>query len=97
MLKRARDKIAGLSVRTGDTDRGSTEGRWVNLTKPLEGAPIRVTLREGDVIDAEIQGNELSDFYSILAVALWKGLRAKARRFWIFLTGRLIARSSKRR
>jgi Autographiviridae RNA polymerase len=58
--------------------RDRTEGRWVNLCKPLEVSAINVTLREGDVIDAEAEGNKLSDFYSIMAVALWKRLQGES-------------------
>src|SRR6516162_9880488 len=58
--------------------RDRTEGRWVNLCKPLEGGPVSVTLQEGDVIDAEVEGNELSDFYGIMAVALWKRLQGES-------------------
>jgi DNA-directed RNA polymerase len=57
--------------------RDRTEGRWVNLCKPLEGGSIKVML-DGDIIDAEVQGNELNDFYGIMAVALWKRLQSES-------------------
>jgi len=49
----------------------SDEGRLVNLTKP-EPCGDRVVLHlDGDVIDAVVEENGPSDFYGVLAVALW--------------------------
>jgi DNA-directed RNA polymerase len=53
--------------------RDRIEGRWVNITKPLEGGKV-TSLYDDAVIDVE--GDGLNDFYGIMAVALWKKLDA---------------------
>ena len=55
--------------------RDRTEGRWVNLTKPLEGG--KVTSPYDDAV-IEVEGGGLNDFYGIMAVALWKKFYAES-------------------
>ena len=51
--------------------RDRTEGRWVNITKPLEGGEI-TSPYDGAVIEVDPDGRK--DFYGIMAAALWRRL-----------------------
>ena len=51
--------------------RDRIEGRWVNITKPLDGG---TTTSPYDDAVIEIEGDGLNDFYGIMAAALWRRL-----------------------